>query len=1034
MKNIKKIISVFSCVICMMLIGTFFMKSTYAESNQAVNITVPSAITINYDEKGKGTVSNYAVSNTSSIPFYVSSLKVTSSNNWQLVPYSQNIDKSSKYLSMKLNNNELKSNTTNSFDKSIVIPATSSTALNLSVKDRIFANATSLQKAFTFNFYFDTDSYTLSFDTNGGSSVPSSSLVKTTGDSITLPTTTKNGYKLSGWKDENGNVYEAGKSYTISNKDVKLTAVWSDLDDTLLYGYDFNKKIAKYSDSINNIEFVTTAVPSNVETIDVSLTQDQGVLAYLDGTTLKVTTQRSVKPEKVVNVDGMFQDLTKLKAIKWNNIQFTSDVKTATWVFKNCSSLQSVTTPMLDYNSRITDITGIFNGCSSLTTVDTTKWNLSNNTNLSFVFSGCSNLTSLDVSRLNTSKVTDMKFMFNSCSSLTSLNVSKFDMSNVTSADYMFNSCSSLTSLDTANLYTPKLQSASYMFCNLKNVKELDLSKFDTSKITELKNKDKIFADMWNLEKITLSKNISFTSNDDYDGLLTKPSADYIGNSDGYWYDVNTNERYLPNAVPSNKATTYSAVRYTINYAGLDGISNPNTVTYITKGLTKDINIANPTGTKDGYTFAGWKVNGVSNPNTNLTLSGSTVTSDITLTANWKEISNTLTTGIKFNNAVPSSTTSIIFTNEVAPSDTSVTDLSLAQDNGIVGWSDGNKYYVSSQRSNKKIIFNPYSKTMFANKFYLSSITFNNIDTSKVTNMASMFDSCRNLTTLDLSNFDTSNVTYMYYMFFKCSKLTLLDLSNFDTSNVTDMGNMFDSCSSLTTLDVSSFDTSKVMDMSSMFDSCSKLSTLDLSNFDTSKVTSMHSMLDSCSNLTTLDLSNFDTSKVTNMGSMFQYCSNLTTLDLSNFDTSNVTYMSFMFNFCLKLTALDVSNFDTSNVTDMGSMFDYCSNLTTLDVSNFDTSNVTNMGYMFDSCRNLTSLNLSNFNTSKVTNMGYMFRSCSNLKTIYVSNLWNVNSISKSTDMFYECTKIKGQSGVTYNSSEKDKSMANYETGYLTLK
>ena len=43
----------------------------------------------------------------------------------------------------------------------------------------------------------------------------------------------------------------------------------------------------------------------------------------------------------------------------------------------------------------------------------------------------------------------------------------------------------------------------------------------------------------------------------------------------------------------------------------------------------------------------------------------------------------------------------------------------------------------------------------------------------------------------------------MYDMFNRCSNLTSLDLSNFNTSNVTNMISMFDSCSALETLDYS---------------------------------------------------------------------------------------------------------------------------------------------------------------------------------------------------------------------------------------
>ena len=384
---------------------------------------------------------------------------------------------------------------------------------------------------------------------------------------------------------------------------------------------------------------------------------------------------------------------------------------------------------------------------------------------------------------------------------------------------------------------------------------------------------------------------------------------------------------------------------------------------------------------------------------------------------------------------------------------------------------------------------------MFYNSKSLTNIDTSGFDTSKVVNMNGMFWGCNNLKNIDVSNFKTSKVTDMNNMFADCSSLTTLDLSNFDTSNVLYMGNpyhysyggMFRNCSSLVNLNISSFNTSKVKDMSDMFYGCYSLVTLDLSSFNTSNVTSMGSMFANCTNLKNLNLSSFDTGRVTNMQSMFDGCSGLKILDLSsfnphnvttmilmfsgctnletiifdNFDTSSVTSMQQMFYKCYALKSLDLSSFNTSNVTNMHDMFCYCSSLinlnvlsfdtsrvvnmnsmfygckslNNLDIDNFDTSNVTDMASMFYGCKNLTQLDLSNFDTSKVTKTGSpygMFCGCSNLKTIYVSDLWNMSSVTASSNMFMNCKSLTG--AVPFDSTKTDVSMANYTTGYLTYK
>ena len=405
------------------------------------------------------------------------------------------------------------------------------------------------------------------------------------------------------------------------------------------------------------------------------------------------------------------------------------------------------------------------------------------------------------------------------------------------------------------------------------------------------------------------------------------------------------------------------------------------------------------------------------------------------------------------------------------PEGATVVDVSKNGDNTIKMWyneADANGNYDITIGSNNIIYANPSStaglfsnltnvtsidlsnmdtsgmtsmKDMFRKDTSLTNITFgDNFNTANVTSMNGVFWDCNSLTSIDLSNFNTSNVTDINNMFAECSSLTALDLSNFDTSNVTSMGNpgnfgyggMFRNCKSLTSLDLSSFDTSKVKQMSDMFRGCSNLTNLNLSNFNTSSATSMADMFGECSKLTSLDLSSFDTSKVTNMQDMFHKCSLLTSLNLSGFNTSSVTDINNMFAECSSLTALDLTNFDTSKVTNMGNMFRSCSSLTSLDLSSFNTSNVTSMEAMFWECSSLTSLDLSSFNTSNVTNMGYMFRTCRKLKTIYVSDLWNVDKVINSNQMFFANNSLIG--AVPYDGSKTDVSMANYTNGYLTKK
>lgn len=281
-------------------------------------------------------------------------------------------------------------------------------------------------------------------------------------------------------------------------------------------------------------------------------------------------------------------------------------------------------------------------------------------------------------------------------------------------------------------------------------------------------------------------------------------------------------------------------------------------------------------------------------------------------------------------------------------------DVSQEQNGTVMAWTEPN---VSKEQARDlfigaegKIVAEDCSG-LFQGFYNVEAIEFNNcFDTSRVTDMGSMFSECERLIQLDVSNFDTSRVTDMSGMFGGCESLAQLDVSQFDTSRVVDMSVMFQECASLTQLDVSGFDTGQVTGMSGMFNGCRSLRQLDVGNFDTSQVAAMKGMFCDCKSLAGLDVSSFDTSRVTNMSLMFLQCENLTHLDVSNFDTSQVADMWGMFSGCRSLTQLDVSNFDTSHVIDMHWMFSGCESLTQLDVSNFDMSQVLNDGNMFEGC------------------------------------------------------------------------------------
>lgn len=238
---------------------------------------------------------------------------------------------------------------------------------------------------------------------------------------------------------------------------------------------------------------------------------------------------------------------------------------------------------------------------------------------------------------------------------------------------------------------------------------------------------------------------------------------------------------------------------------------------------------------------------------------------------------------------------------------------------------DGKTVYVFSDRT---IYANPSCTSMFNGMSTLSSVEFksaNAFNTSRVTNMSSMFNGCSGLTSLDVTKFDTSKVTNMSNMFNDCGALTSLDVSSFKTSNVTTMEQMFRNCSGLINLNVTKLNTAKVTNMNSMFDNCKKLTNLNLSSFNTSSLTTMGSIFGRCSGLTSLDLSKFNTSKVWNMGHMFANCSSLVTIYVGNgwsIAKTNVNSTKNMFLNCTNLVGGKGTKFSSTYINNSRAIVD----------------------------------------------------------------------------------------------------------------
>ena len=475
-----------------------------------------------------------------------------------------------------------------------------------------------------------------------------------------------------------------------------------------------------------------------------------------------------------------------------------------------------------------------------------------------------SELTTIEgLENLNTSAVTDMSAMFFRCSGLMSLNLSNFNTSKVTDMRYMFSGCSGLKELNVSNFNTSTVTDMRYLFSGCSGLKELNISNFNTSKVTYMGS---MFSGCSGLKELNVS-------------------------------NFNT-----------SKVTDMRYMFY--GCSGLKTILNPNTWRCeqsqdMFRGCTQLKGAVKYDESKVDATMANFETGYFTDPNRNEAY------------VLQSEDQHTLTF-----------------------------------------------YYDNNRKSRSGKTWDIDEKSSSSKPVWAGTYSTSNKPVTKV-----VFD----------ASFKDFRPTTTEGWFYHLSELTTIEgLENLNTTAVTDMSTMFSNCSSLTSLNLSNFNTSKVTNMGSMFSGCSGLTELNVSKFNTSAVTNVSEMFSGCSGLKELNISNFNTSAVTNMGWMFEGCSRLASLNLSNFSTSAVTDMSLIFSGCSDLKELNVSSFNTSAVTDMREMFSGCSSLKELNVSSFNTSAVTDMRYMFSDCSGLKII--LNPNTWRCEESQDMFKGCTQLK------------------------------------------------------
>ena len=278
----------------------------------------------------------------------------------------------------------------------------------------------------------------------------------------------------------------------------------------------------------------------------------------------------------------------------------------------------------------------------------------------------------------------------------------------------------------------------------------------------------------------------------------------------------------------------------------------------------------------------------------------------------------------------------------------------------------------------------------------------------------------------------TSTMSW-FYMFWKLKHID--GMENLNTSEVTSMLSMFAYCSSLDNIDVSRFDTSKVEDMEGMFYACSSLAELDLSSFDISQGCATSTLLKDCTSLRRLHVS-------PSMARLSEYsCPNvgeqapcvIYAPDGFDFgvDTGHGPFCWRDGTFLLHDAELPYAchegdaltfHFDRDwEETDMNRIYINQAEQKTGWIGKGWTKSITSVsfspsfGNYFPTCTRrwldgMSSLvtidGLENLNTSKVEDMTAMFRGCTAIDTLDLSH-FDLSGAKEMDDMLKDCTGLK---------------------------
>lgn len=442
---------------------------------------------------------------------------------------------------------------------------------------------------------------------------------------------------------------------------------------------------------------------------------------------------------------------------------------------------------------------GAFANCSQVSAIYANGLQTVN----SFAFAGCTSLTNVYFSdNLDTSTVTSMEGMFYG-TAISSIDVSMFDVSNVTNFNSMFSSCASLSSLNLTSweVSTTSNISVSCMFEMCSNLFSLYLFNFNTGMVSDC---SMMFYSMfdWSYVYVTTAGIQSWIlNNTDTNFRPSNWTTDYV-------VVLNTQGTFAINYNGESKYINYNEFQGQTVYSVFSSLMGAD-VDATTCGLYFDANLSQAVSetevVQSGATYYSYRA----------MLTGYTSASPDPIDLLQFE-KTTDGTAYKVSLTEAGKTFDSFASTEkplVLPKKYNGLPLIIEFDSSTYtgGLSGSNAYWIIASGVSSIGAGDFYNCTNLQ-KLWLSD----NLDTSAVTNMDSMFCGCSNLTDLDVSFINTSSLQSASKMFAQTS-LRSLDVSHFDATNLTNMSGMFGRIENLNSLILFDFNPANITEYTYIF-------------------------------------------------------------------------------------------------------------------------------------------------------------------------------------------------------------------------